>query len=1710
VAEPPTRQRAPGVISVRDAREHNLAGVDVDIPRGSLTVVTGVSGSGKSSLAFDTIFAEGRRRYLETFSSFARQFLGKLSRPLVGSIEGLSPAVSVSQSTVVRSPRSTVGTMTEIYDLLRLLWARLGSVEPGAPPITLQRQLFSFNSPHGACPVCKGLGLEDRLDPELLVAHADRTVRGGALRITTPTGYVIYSQVTIDVLDQVCRAHGFSVDIAWKDLTPAQRDIILNGSDIIRIPYGKHPLESRMKWTGITAKPREEGVYKGILPVMEQILRQKRNDNILRFVRSMPCRACGGTRLRPEALSVTFGGHTIAQAAATPVRDLPALFEDASVGARAAHPAFKTIRSQILERVAVLERLGLGYLTLDRDSTTLSGGEAQRLRLARQASIGLSGLLYVLDEPSIGLHPQDTGRLLDVLFSIRERGNTLLVVEHDEDTIREADWIVDVGPGPGPAGGRVLFSGPYADFVSDQPAGVEEPALGESRTRAFLIGRERIDIPSPRRAGTGTMVVSGLSAHNLKDVQATFLLGAFNVVSGVSGAGKSTLLDETQRLVSAAIPVSPTRKSGSSRTAPETRAEQAPPSAGSGPQIRLSSDIHKVISIDQAPIGRTPRSNPATYTGIFDTIRDVFAAEPAAIARGFSKGRFSFNVAGGRCEACEGAGVLQIGMQFMGPVTVVCDVCGGQRFNEETLSVRWRGQSVHDVLEMSIDRACECFADVDRVSRVLAVLRDLGLGYLPLGHPAPMLSGGEAQRVKLAAELARPAGPHTVYVLDEPTTGLHAADVVRLLAAVNTLVLRGHTVIAIEHHLDVLASADHIVDMGPGSGDAGGRIVVAGTPEVVAACPASATGAALRVFHDPGLARGSREPRARAGLPTSIRATSVATHNLRHVDVDIPHNQLTVITGVSGSGKSSLAFDTIFTEGQRRFGESLSAYSRRFVTLGEEAEFDELTGLTPTVAISQHMPSRNPRSSVGTLTGILDLYRLIYSRAGVRHCPDCGIVLDGHRCPSCAFTGVAVLTSSMFSANAEAGACTACHGLGHALVCDPTKLVCFPDRPLAGGAMDGHKAGRFYGDPHGQHMATLSAAAAAAGIDVSAPWTSLTERARELALHGAGEREFDVEWRYERGARRGVHRFRSRWPGLLKLVETEFGRKHGDRRGGELEPLMSPMPCAACGGARLRPEARAVTFGGVAIHELLAWTVGANLTFFDGIDSGNIPVETRSHQVSAELRTEITKRLARLGDAGLAYLSLDRMAASLSGGEAQRVRLASLLQSGLTGLTFVLDEPTVGLHGRDTERLLGLLRGLRDAGNTLIVVEHDLDIIEAADHVIEIGPGAGQQGGQVVACGTPETIASAEGTATGPYLRGLTNIPTHQPRVLRPGLVVLGANIHNLTGVDVNVPSGGLIAVTGVSGSGKSSLVFDVVVPSLEAWIGVPSRSAFVPVHAAGFEVCEPVGACVNVGESAVGVSSWVNPATHMGIFDVMRHTFASTPEAMARGLRKVHFSISAKGGRCETCEGLGEVKVSMDFLPDLWVPCEDCGGRRYGPDVLACTVSGRTIADVLDMTADDAREEPVFAAIPGKTRSAVRHGLDALRRVGLGYIRLGQQARTLSGGERQRLVLAAALAGSVEAPAFYFMDEPTTGLHAQDVDRLLDVFDALIEQGHTVVVVEHHLDVIARADWVIDLGPEGGTGGGQVVATGPPDVIAANGASWTGRVLAARHRSRP
>ncbi len=930
---------------IKGAREHNLKNIDLDIPRDKLIVFTGLSGSGKSSLAFDTIYAEGQRRYVESLSSYARQFLGQMEKPDVDYIEGLSPAISIDQKTTSKNPRSTVGTVTEIHDYLRLLYARIGiphcpvcgreirqqtvdqivdqvmTLEAGtriqllAPVVRgrkgehvkefdaarksgyvrvrvdgniydlsekieleknkkhtievvvdrlvisdeikgrladsietattlsgglltvdviggkemtfsqnyscpehgvsieeLSPRMFSFNNPFGACPKCTGLGIFMSMDPDLIIPDKRLSIRGGAIQ-ASGWGYANGGTIAQMYYEALAAHYGFSLDTPVGELPPKIIDILL---------YGTKGEKIRMVRKMEYGQGEYNTDFEGILNNLQRRYRETQSDwmkeELEAHMSQVPCPECAGKRLRPESLAVTVGGINIADFSEKSVEDALAFIEQLELNERE-HWIADRILKEIRERLGFLQSVGLGYLNLSRPSGTLSGGESQRIRLATQIGSYLMGVLYILDEPSIGLHQRDNDRLIATLRHLRDLGNTLIVVEHDEDTMRAADWIVDIGPGAGVHGGELVCSGTFDDIC----------ACERSVTGQYLSGKRRIPVPEKRRPGSGKLLtVRGASEHNLKNIDVSFKLGAFNCVTGVSGSGKSSLVNEILY-----------KKLAAELNGAKTR-------AGAHRAIEGMEFLDKVIDIDQSPIGRTPRSNPATYTGVFNDIRELYASTADAKMRGFSSGRFSFNIKGGRCEACQGDGIVKIEMHFLPDIYVPCEVCKGRRYNRETLEVKYKGKSIYDVLEMTVEEGLEFFQSIPKIARRLQTLYDVGLGYIKIGQPATTLSGGEAQRVKLATELSRRATGKTVYILDEPTTGLHTADVHQLIGVLQKLVDGGNTVIVIEHNLDMIKTADYVIDLGPEGGDLGGTLVAAGTPEDIAAVEESYTGQYLR------------------------------------------------------------------------------------------------------------------------------------------------------------------------------------------------------------------------------------------------------------------------------------------------------------------------------------------------------------------------------------------------------------------------------------------------------------------------------------------------------------------------------------------------------------------------------------------------------------------------------------------------------------------------------------------------------------------------------------------------------------------------------------------------------------------------------------------------------------------------------------------------
>ena len=1707
------------------------------------------------------------------------------------------------------------GAKSPPEDLLFSAKYACGSCGTGFSPPS--PQLFSFNSPQGMCTACDGLGQLYTFVPELLIPNDRLSVRKGAIVLLGKWGDMgryrrrIYRGAA-EAMDRLLELEkGAMLETPWRDLSEEAQQVWLWGTDEAL----------RVNWRGGRKAKRYSGSFEGVIPELLNRYRTTRNKMQLRqfekYMSRMECPDCHGDRLNPRAAAVTLTSassevkgaertQSLPQLCRLPIDRLQQFFTEIALsetGAVIAAEALKEIRA----RIGFLLGVGLNYLTLGRTAPTLSGGESQRIRLAGQIGSGLVGVLYILDEPSIGLHPRDNDQLIQTLLRLRDAGNTLIVVEHDEETMRAADQVVDFGPGPGVKGGRIVAHG-----------SVEEVAKSKrSVTGQFLSGKRSIEPPRELRAidGPEQLTVHGARFHNLKNVDVTIPLGTVTCVTGVSGSGKSSLIG------------------GILEPALRRALNGAECEPGEHDSLSGLEHLDKTIAIDQSPIGRTPRSNPATYVKVFDEIRNLFAQMPEAKTRGYTASRFSFNVDGGRCAACDGNGASKLEMDFLADIWVTCAVCQGQRYNRETLSVTFKDQSIADVLEMDISQALKLFANIPKIADKLQTLVDVGLEYLKLGQPSPTLSGGEAQRIKLSRELSKRETGKTLYVLDEPTTGLHFADIEMLLKVVHGLADRGNTIVIVEHNIDVIKTADWVIDLGLEGGADGGTVVTHGRPADVARHRSSHTGAALAralgLARKVGSSRGTHSRATSQPARTHVSVEAASQHNLKSVNAMIPRDQMTVFCGPSGSGKSSLAMDTIYAEGQRRYVESLSSYARQFVGQMQKPLVERIEGLSPAVALEQKNLGHSPRSTVGTVTEIYDYLRILMARLGTMHCPACGIavgtqtpdqivdkvmslpagtralllapievragegsadtwqalkssgyqrvridgrthaleqapLLDPRRrqhvqvvvdritidpqdrsrisdsveqtlslgigvmevaianrdrdepdwdtvthsqhlvCSDCGRSFQA-LSPHHFSFNSALGWCRQCEGLGIQVGTNPAALIHDSSLTLAEGA-----AWLWPSVDNAVAKGMLRALSRKTGIPSDVPYERLTTSHRRLLFRGTGNLWIEVREGDTRepdpdkpapGSSDSVL-FRFQFKGFYPALE-EASKLTPSLRS-KLDQFTDEIDCGACDGSRLRDDAAAMQFRGGTIADFVHLPL-------DQLSKvvGGWKLEPRERKIAGELVREIRSRVRFLLDVGLSYLTLHRGAATLSGGEAQRIRLASQLGSGLCGVLYVLDEPTIGLHPRDNARLLGALHRLRDQGNTLLVVEHDREVIAGCDHLFDFGPRAGRHGGRIVAQGPPDKLDPHHESVTGGFLTGDRQIavPSSRRPVTSDGgqslvhfLRVIGATENNLQNVDFELPLGVFTAVTGPSGSGKSSLIDDILFPALAKRL---HRSRVRPGRHDKIEGLRYIDKVIRVDQSPLGATPSSNPATYTGVFDHIRQLFASLPEAAERKFSARTFSFNVSGGRCETCEGSGQLRIEMHFLPDVWVPCQDCQSSRYNSQVLEVRFHGKTIADVLAMECGEAVE--LFCDHP-----KILATLQTLCDVGLDYVTLGQPAPTLSGGEAQRVKLASELARPVTGNTLYLLDEPTTGLHFEDIEKLLVVLQRLVELGNTVVVIEHNLDVIKCADWIIDMGPGAGVEGGAIVFAGTPEQLAATAEKKGKRKASPRSQTAP
>jgi excinuclease ABC subunit A len=1817
-------------LKIHGIRQNNLKNLSLEIPLEKLTVVTGLSGSGKSSLVFDTLHAEGQRRYVETFSPYVRQFLDRLDRPAIDSAENLRPSIALEQKNTVKTTRSTVGTMTELCDYFKiwfagvaklhdpitgkvieddhpdLIWKkvlrqfsgqtvltafslsvpksvsweeiRTGLTQQGftraliddqivsiesishhpeceqltviVDRIVLQPKshsrflesvqqcmhfgqgkvyflnhegeeidrysrglhsphsdqtfrpatpaLFSFNSPIGACPHCRGFGRIIDIDLSKAIPDETLSIADGAIQAWKGD---VFRECQDDLIKHA-KKRKLPVHLPFRELSEQDRNWVMEGDP----EYQPSEENWNKHWYGVRGffNYLESKTYKMHIRVF-----------LSRYRTYKICPSCHGKRLQSEALLWKWNSHTLPDLYELPVSRLLTLMREKAIGSppdttEHAHDPLSIALRQIIHRLHFLDEVGLGYLTLDRQSRTLSGGEVERVNLTTCLGSSLVDTLFVLDEPSVGLHPRDISRMLAVLRRLTEAGNTVVVVEHDEAVMRAADHLIELGPVAGSEGGHLMFSG-TPDEIYRSPS---------SLTGLWLSGRKSFPIPSKRRsvtAKTSHIHFHQASHHNIHQLDFAIPLQRLVCLSGVSGSGKSTLLDNV-------IYQGMCRLRGQFAEDPATIQE-----------IDCGDFNGDVVLVDQGPVSKTPRSNPALYADVWEPIRNLLAQTPSAQQNGFTAAHFSFNSGHGRCSHCSGLGFEKVEMQFLSDLYVTCPVCDGKRFLPDVLAIEWNGKDVSSILRMSIHEATTFFKGNASIVSRLQLLEEVGLGYLQLGQPLNTLSGGESQRLKLVRYLGEFTGKPrpALLLLDEPTTGLHREDVSRLVGVLQRLVDAGHSLVIIEHNLDVLSAADWIMEMGPEAGDAGGRLLFAGPPEKLIR-KSTTTALYLRehlqtesgdshkskVF----VAKQSGITESETLAPRAIRIIGARQHNLKRVSVDIPRNQMTVFTGVSGSGKSSLAFDILFSEGQRRFMESMSAYARQFVEQLPKAEVDEVIGIPPAVAIEQRISRGSRKSTVATVTEVAQYLRLLYARIGIQHSP---------------ITDLPLISRSEQELLQDLRKWKKNEGSQYPLLC----------APLVRGRKGHYQPLATWAEKQGFHLMRIDGAL----VPVS--------RFQKLDRY----REHDIEivvwdysgqspspWRNELDAVKGALEFGKGSffaASLQGKAGRWFSRERTDPATGESYPEWDPKhfswsspkgwcetchgigsvevsqddeedgtgwskPCPACNGRRLNPIISKVKLHlksnpPLSLPDLLSVTAPEVLTILQQVKT----TSKRDQTILSELLPAIRERLLFLKEVGLDYLTLDRSAHTLSGGESQRIRLAAQLGSNLSGVLYVLDEPSIGLHPRDHHKLLHAMERLKERGNTLVVVEHDEETIRKADLVLDFGPGAGVEGGTLVAADAPDKLVHNPNSLTGQYLQhGILHPSQGKYRELpkpfsaksksqEEWVVLRKAALRNLKGFDLMLPLRKLTMVCGVSGSGKSTLFRDLLLPAIRQHQQQPQQprlditsdwQRLYPEHKGPHAPFRELWnghrfrQILEVDQSPIGKTPRSTPATYIGAFDLIRQLYAEMPEARMRGHTASFFSFNTAGGRCEHCKGAGQIKLEMSFMPDTYVTCEECEGSRFGSEVRNILFREKSIDQILAMSFSEAAQFFEF-------HPQLRPMLALVVETGMGYLTLGQSSPTLSGGEAQRLKLVSELVRGIssrpdprrDAGNFYILEEPTIGLHLRDCERLIHLLHRLVDQGNTVVVIEHHLDLIAEADYLVEIGPEGGAAGGELLYQG-------------------------
>ena len=1745
-------------------RENNLKNLSVAIPHDSLVCITGLSGSGKSSLAFDTVYAEGQRRYIETFSPYTRQFLDKIKKPEVDYVQNVRPAIAIQQKTRILNSRSTVGSLTNSNDYLRTLWTHIASPNcpecdrqiishtanelalqleracndqpgeafyicapvtlpkspkkrkallehitaigysrflnpatmqaeiterPDKPPLWLhnevivvldrihaerfsyksaldsftqayalaqgqciilprsivtgsvafplkeythfqqlrcvdhpdailpkiRKSLFSYNHPNGACENCNGFGFNLTVDPELVVPNPGLSLQEGAIHCWSSENRIWEHESLL----LFCKKKKIPISKPWHTLTPAQQSLLFD---------------------------TKEKTYTGIRPWFKKLERKSYKMHIRVFLaryRSQTiCADCNGMRLKKEALIYKYKSVQLPDLWSMEIQKLLEWLTQTKKTLSKTQQVSRPLAdlfAHTIERLTFLNDLGLSYLTLNRQARTLSGGETQRVNLAAALGSSLTATQFVLDEPSVGLHARDTLRLIAAVKQLSAGKSSVLVVEHDPEFIKAADSIIEIGPGAGSSGGEIVYTGSYARWKNKKSIYLQrkkQPAISNKKTKQIQI--------------------KNACARNLQNISCSIPLGSLTVLSGVSGSGKSTLVAEVileaYRCYKQKVPAT---------LIPGT--------------VTGFEHIEECAYIDQSPLAKSPRANVATYTKIWDILRDLLAETEQAHQRALTRSSFSFNVDQGRCTVCKGAGHTREDMQFLSDIYLPCEACLGRRFQMPVLEVKRNGKNAHEWLQTTVSETALLLKENSRITATCQLLIRLGLGHLTLGHALSDLSGGEAQRLKLIRFIDAAKIKSSLLIFDEPTTGLHAQDVGLFLDLLDTLKAQGHTLICIEHNLDVIDSADHIIDLGPEGGSQGGRLLYDGPVAGLPAAQESYTALALERHKKSPESKQQKIKPAKKTSTSVARITGATQHNLKNISLAIPLEKIVAFTGVSGSGKSSVAKDILFAEGQRRYLDCLSPYARQFIKGLDKPAVESLDNIPPGVYVGQHLTLPVQLSTVATLSEIYNFLRLLFVKTGDQFCPE----HPDQRIANLSADRIAATLHADYNEKIRilVPIITSRKGshkeiIRRAIDADITEVRVNGVFCKSSSLFEGLERNKTH---------TIEYVLA-----VCNPRRLDTILLKEVLEHGLAlgsgsiiinNAKKDLIFSTSRSCPICNRGFLKPDPEDLSFHSTRGActvcSGTGVRQNGSL--------CKTCSGQRLNPIGRNIRIAGKNISELSSMKPLAALNFLN---------DTTFEKTTADLiLSEVRTKLETLSSLGLNHISLDRDCKTLSSGELQRVRLSAALGSSLAGVLYLLDEPSAGLHPNDNRLVLNKIQQLKEHGSSVILIEHDPDSITCADHIVELGPGGGLEGGSVVFEGSLARFKKSD-TKTSRAIKNSTSLSIKQvSRAIQESLTITQGTCNTVSIDSLTIPLNQLVAICGVSGAGKSSLVEGMVADTIlngtapiahNHWYGENSE-----VHAS-----TAIHKILVIDQQPIGKNTRSTPASYLGLWDHIRKLFAQTPEAKSLGWSSSYFSYNTGNGRCPTCEGRGSLKLEMNFLANSSITCDTCEGKRFADEANTVRFTGLTPADALSLTFEEAKTH--FTNYP-----KIRKPVDRACALGLGYLTLGQSSTTLSGGEAQRLKLVAELCTKQSDHTLYILDEPTTGLHVDDVSRLVQVLDELVDLGNSVFVIEHDPFVLAAADYILELGPGPGDQGGTVIFEGSPTELCRSTSPW-------------